>query len=486
MSKSYETVRYPGLPFAQTHPDRLAAMGTLFGMTPPSIRNARVLEIGCCDGGNLIPMALSLPDAEFVGIDLTGPDIAIARQTAAAIHLSNIQFHVLDLTALPGQLGHFDYVIAHGLYSWVPAHVREQLLAVIEASLTPNGVAYVSYNTLPGGHLRLMLRDMMLYHSRGVEDPARILSRSRQLLEFIAAAEGADDVYRSFMNHEIEAIFNRPDYGLFHDELEENYQPVYFHEFAAHAERCGLQYLAEANFFDMSPEARGIADAPVFQELGADPLLREQYLDFARCRVFRQSLLCHREIPLQRPIPKDRLKSLFLASPARLVSTEDGAEEYHGPNSSKVKTAHPIVLKLMHTLLDAWPRALSFRELHPADADSGEACEILLGLFGAGLVEVRTASPNLAVVPGQRPLLSPLARLQAANKLPLTTLRHTTIVTAGGVENQLISLLDGTRTRADIYAELLPHLQGEKTEAQRLEELEISLHSLGRLSLLMS
>jgi hypothetical protein len=82
--------------------------------------------------------------------------------------------------------------------------------------------------------------------------------------------------------------------------------------------------------------------------------------------------------------------------------------------------------------------------------------------------------------------VSPLARLQAANKLPLTTLRHTTIVTAGGVENQLISLLDGTRTRADIYAELLPHLQGEKTEAQRLEELEISLHSLGRLSLLMS
>ncbi len=488
MSTSYEAVRYPGLPFVQTHPDRLAAMGTLFGMNPPAIQRARVLEIGCCDGGNLIPMAIGLPGASFVGIDLTPTDIATARATAAALNLANIEFHALDLTTLPGPFGQFDYVIAHGVYSWVPAAVRERLLGVIKALLTPNGVAYVSYNTLPGGHLRLMLRDMMLFHSRGIEDPARILSRSRQLLEFIAHAPGGDDVYRSFMNHEIEAIFNRPDYGLFHDELEENYQPVYFHEFAAHAARHGLQYLSEANYFEMQAAGGGIAEAPLFHEIAGDPILREQYIDFARCRVFRQSLLCHREISLDRTAPRDRLRQLFLASPAGVVSSEGGAEvgavEFLGPNNSSVKTAHPLVLHLMHTLMNIWPRAISFQELAPQQADPNEVCEILHGLFSAGLVEARIASPALAVTPGERPLASPLARLQAVGGLPLTTLRHMTIVTGGGLENRLIALLDGTRTRSDLLAELMPFLNPQKTGAEHQAELDISLNSLARMGLL--
>jgi SAM-dependent methyltransferase len=486
MSTSYEAVRYPGMPFAQTHPDRLAAMGTLFGMNPPPIHQARVLEIGCCDGGNLIPMAVTLPGARFVGIDLTESDIATARETAAALNLPNIEFHALDLTTLPGPLGQFDYVIAHGVYSWVPAAVRERLLGVIQSILTPNGVAYVSYNTLPGGHLRLMLRDMMKFHSRHTKDPARTLSRSRELLEFIAAAPGADDAYRSFMNHEIEAIFNRPDYGLFHDELEENYQPVYFHEFADHAARHGLQYLSEANYFDMQPDDRGLSEAPVFAELGDDPILRDQYIDFARCRVFRQSLLCHREIALDRTAPKERLTQLFLASPAGIISSEDGEVDFRGPNNSRIKTAHPVVLHLMHALMDVWPRAISYRELVPEHADRNEVCEILHGLFGAGLIEARIASPNLATRPGERPLASPLARLQAAGNLPLTTLRHMTIVTGGGIENRLISLLDGTRTRVDLLAELMPLLNPQKTYPEHLSELDISLTALARLGLLIS
>src|SRR5277367_3482122 len=101
-NSSYELVRYVGYPFAQTHPDRLATMAALFGMTPVPIHRARVLEIGCCDGGNLIPMALTLPDSEFVGIDLTEIDIIRARETAAALNLTNVQFHALDLTTLPG------------------------------------------------------------------------------------------------------------------------------------------------------------------------------------------------------------------------------------------------------------------------------------------------------------------------------------------------------------------------------------------------
>jgi SAM-dependent methyltransferase len=493
MSKAYELVRYSGMPFAQTHPDRLATMATLFGMKPPHIQNARVLEIGCCDGGNLIPMALSLPSAQFVGIDLTAVDIATARETAATLGLANVQFHAIDLTTLPGALGSFDYIVAHGVYSWIPPDVREQLLGVIQASLNPHGVAYVSYNTLPGGHLRMMMREMMLFHTRGVEDPSQVLTRARQLLEFISTASAKDPEYQSFVNQEIEAQLGRPDYGLFHDELEDNNHPVYFHDFAAHAARCGLQYLAEANYFDMRPESAGAADSPVWNEVADDPILREQYLDFARCRRFRQTLLCHQHIPLDRTIQAGRLASLYFASPARRVQSAPGpdsradaagAEEFHGPQKSKIKTAHPVVLSIVHQLVDAWPAAVPYSALSVGDAGSQTVFEILHALYSSGLIEIRTAPPHMTLVPGERPVASPLARLQASRGVPITTLRHTAIVTGGDVERRLISLLDGTRTRAALFAELAPLLITGKSEAELQIELETSLNTLGRLCLL--
>jgi hypothetical protein len=490
MSKPYELVRYTGLPFAQAHPDRLATMARLFGMSPVPIQKSRVLEIGCCDGGNLIPMAFSFPESEFVGIDLTESDIAAARDMAGALGLKNIRFEVFDLTKLPGPFGKFDYIIAHGVYSWIPPQVREMLLAVIKESLSPQGVAYVSYNALPGGHLRLMLREMMQFHTRGVEDPKEILAKSRQLLEYIASSSGRNSEYEAFITTETEHLFNRPDYGLFHDELEENYHPVYFHEFLAHAARYGLQYVAEANYYDMRPEAQSASDSPVFQAVSADPILREQYIDFARCRRFRQTIICHQDIAVNRTIEPELFKGLLFASPARFVKppegSDPGVEEFHGPHSSKVRTAHPDVLRVLHQLVDTWPLAVPYHQLPFVNADEKAVFEILHSLFASGLVEIRTSQPQMAVTPSERPSASPLARMQAARGVPVTTLRHISIGATGDVERRLISLLDGTRTRAELVSDMSPLLTTSKTAAELESELETSLHSLARLGLLTS
>lgn len=490
MSKSYELVRYPGMPFAQTHPDRLATMACLVGMVPTPIDHARVLEIGCCDGGNLLPMALNLPDSEFVGIDLTESDIASASETAAALGLTNIQFHAFDLTKLPGPFAKFDYIIAHGVYSWIPPEAREKLLAVIQASLTPNGVAYVSYNTMPGGHLRLMIREMMQFHTRGVEDPQELLLKSRQLLEFIAASTVRETEYKSFVTKEIQQIFSRPDFGLFHDELEENYHPVYFHEFLDHAARYGLQYLSEASYFDMRAEPSVPADSPVLQSVGNDPVLREQYLDFVRCRRFRQTLLCHRDIPVNRTIQPEFLKSLYFASPARQVApaedSQPGEEQFAGPHDSQVRTANPDVLRLVHQLVDAWPMAVSYHDLFPSAGGPTVTYEILHALFASGLVEVRTSQPVMCAIASEHPTASPLVRLQASRGVAVTSLRHISINISGDIERRLLSLLDGTRTRSDIVAEIKPLLSTSKSEAELHAELDISLSSLGKLGLLTS
>jgi methyltransferase-like protein/SAM-dependent methyltransferase len=474
------------MPFPQTHIDRLAMMAYLFGLKPTSIHHARVLEIGCCDGGNLIPMALSLPGSEFTGIDLTETDITIARATASSIGLSNIEFHALDLTTLPGDLGQFDYIISHGVYSWVPSEVREKLLAVIKASLTPNGVAFVSYNILPGGHLNLMMRELLLYHTRGIEDPEEIITRSKQLLTFIDQVCGRDLPYQTFIKGELEMLFKRPDYGLFHDELEKNYHPVYFHEFVAHAARYGLQYLSETNYFEMCSEAFTGTASPVFQKVAGDPILKEQYLDFARCRRFRQTLLCHADRPVWRKIRDERFPDLHFAATARLTEIDGDAREFQGPHSSRIKTTHQGVIRILHQLIDAWPGTIAFSDLSTAGDDIPTMYDILGSLFMTGLLEIRSAPPRLTQIPSERPVASPLARFQAANGLPVTSLRHMTLNTSGETERRLIALLDGTRTRDDLFNELRPLLSTEKPDSELRTELETSLQTLGRLAVLIA
>src|SRR6476619_1779852 len=95
---SYDEVPYESFAVFETHPDHLAVMGRLFGLTPPAVETCRVLELGCAGGGNLIPLAQVLPGGRFVGVDLSGRQIAQAKANAEALGLANITFHAMSLT----------------------------------------------------------------------------------------------------------------------------------------------------------------------------------------------------------------------------------------------------------------------------------------------------------------------------------------------------------------------------------------------------
>ena len=178
---------YPGHPFAQTHPDRLATVATLFGLQPAGPPECRLLELGCGDGGNLVPMAYALPGAAFTGVDLSAAALARAAAQRDALGLENLTLARADLTALPA-LGTFDYVVAHGVYSWVEPAARDALLAACRARLAPHGVAYVSYDVLPGGHLREITRQMLRWHLREIDDPAERIAQARTLLTAVSSA----------------------------------------------------------------------------------------------------------------------------------------------------------------------------------------------------------------------------------------------------------------------------------------------------------
>jgi SAM-dependent methyltransferase len=307
---SYEQTPYPRLSYFQCHPDPLAAIGILLGLEPAPVTACRVLELGCASGGNLIPMAESLPGSRFVGFDLSPGQIDDARRSAAALGLTNIEFQCLDVReAVAAGLGEFDYVIAHGLYSWVPADARDALLSVCRHCLAPHGIAYVSYNTYPGWHMLRGLREMMLYHTRGAEDPAERAAKARGLIDFLVSAVGEEaqagygalvHAYKGFLEKERERLGEYHDGALLHDELEDVNEPVYFHEFIEHAGRHGLLYLSEVDLRSVMVTNFPPAVGQALMGLAHDLISLEQYMDFIRNRQFRQTLLCRAEITLDR------------------------------------------------------------------------------------------------------------------------------------------------------------------------------------------
>ena len=294
----------------QCHPDTLASLASLVGLNPAPVATCRVLEVGCATGSNILPMALSLPKASFVGFDYSARQIEAAQAAAETVGLTNVRLLHLDIREVTPDLGEFDYIIAHGIYSWVPAEVRERLLALCQQNLAPNGLAFVSYNVYPGWHMLGTLRDMMLYHVRGIEDPRERAAEARSVLNFMAesvptsqrARSSLLHAYSAFLQGEMKRLGPKADGFLLHDELEEVNDPVYFWQFMEQASQHGLEYVIDFDFRGSLPNHYDPKTAEAFIHKARNVVESEQYLDFLRSRSFRQTLLCHAGQTVQRTI----------------------------------------------------------------------------------------------------------------------------------------------------------------------------------------
>ena len=439
-----------------------------------------MLELGCGDGGNLVPMALGLPGAQFVGIDSAATAIERGRALAATLDLTNVTLEPVAIEDYEPAAGAFDYVIAHGVYSWVAPPLRDRLLALCGRALAPGGVAYVSYNALPGARIRQALRDMLRFHTAGLEDPRERAESARALLRFLVEGWPATREHTAALRHQAEQALERSDASLLHDELAEFNEPVGFAEFAAHAAAHGLQYLAEADFFEMQT---AVAPEPVRGVLRSveDPLRREQYLDFIKGRMFRQNLLCHAETQIDRRPRPEVVERLAFSSPAVPGGPPDGGGRvvFEGPTGTSLTTDQPAVIGALERGAERWPGAVWVRDL--PETDRGVVCEALLGGFAANLISLHACPPRVAHRPGERPEASPLARRQAAEGEFVTTLRHRSVHLEDDLGRRLITLLDGTRDRAALAEEMRPYADGEIETA-----LERSLDGLARLALLVA
>jgi hypothetical protein len=451
-----------------------------------------VLELGCGDGGNLIPMALALPGATFVGIDAAPKAIARGQGLVAELGLENVELEARAIEALSPAARSFDYVIAHGVYSWVPATVRDRLLAVAGDALCDAGVAYVSYNALPGGRLRQALRDMLVFHTAELADARERVAQARALLRFLVDGAPGEQGLGALMRAQAEGMLARSDATLLHDELAEVNDALYFHEFAAHAARHGLQYLAEADFFEMQI---GAASEPAAQALMGieDPVRREQYLDFLKGRMFRQTLLCRAGLAIDRTPRPEVIERMAVSTQAepRGEPGADGAQAFAGPTGSTLTTDHPLVIDALKRAADAWPAALWVGDLLGPDAtpaDRRALCDALLRSYAANLVALHVHPPRTASTPGDAPRATALARHQARAGETVTNLRHASVRIEDDLGRRLVTLLDGSRDRAALAADLRAFLseRGRPVPDDLAESLERSLRGLAQLALLES
>ena len=294
----YSELGYKSMPFPYTTPATLEAYAALVGVSAPNPKTARVLELGATYGGNIISQALFNPDATFVGIELSQEQVEKGNEVIANAGLTNVSLIQSDIASIGSEIGTFDYIIAHGVYSWVDDGVKEALLRLIDEHLAEDGIAYVSYNTYPGWHTMEEVRQLMMFSNR---DKAQFNHKEKVLHgKTIGSIVGSQILKYDNLKERnskflgaLRSVMQKDEYYVGHDHLEPNNDPVYFYQFNDHLEAHKLAYLCDA---DLTLSMVRSFDADIADTLDKlalnDHVAQEQYLDFMLDTTFRKSIIC--------------------------------------------------------------------------------------------------------------------------------------------------------------------------------------------------
>lgn len=465
---SYDVIPYDDKPYHFTHPRHLETLATLFGMSPKLISECRVLELGCGGGWNIIPMAIDLPDSRFLGIDLSERQIEQGRKLVTELGIDNIQLRQVDILDVDECWGEFDYIICHGVISWVPEYVKEKIFEICNHNLAPQGVAFISYNAYPGWHRVQAVRDLMLYHVRHIDDPREKIAQARSVLHFMAKVADTDQAAGKLYEEEQEMLEKaKNDAHLFHDHLESQNQPFYFHEFVSRAELHGLRYISSTSLKGMLPRFHPPEIRKVLEPLSL--VEQEQYLDFICGTRFRQTLLCHEEVTVNRALDGKQIMGFHLALtslPEKVeVDIRNDEEVVFKNEDGTLKTGNRLSKAAVIYLKEVFPAFVHFDKLYEtvinrlgisprqAQANSGLgpealASSIMLGVC-VGMFKPCLHPPRYVGQLSSCPNVGLLPRLQAARGDLVTSRLHLP-VRMNDVMRHVVRRLDGSHGRKDL------------------------------------
>lgn len=463
----YDAVPYEDCPLAQTRPDYLGIIARLLGIDAAKPDNCRMLELGCAAGGNIIPLAYYWPDSTFVGIELSEKQAEMGNRLIKDLQLQNAEIIQADLLTLDNSIGTFDYVIAHGVYSWVPPEVQNHLLHLVAKVLAPNGIAYVSYNTYPGWHFRNAIRDMMLYHGRNNTSPENRSQLGIELLQKLATGlPDNNSLSEKWLKKEAEMLLGLSSSYLLHDYLEENNRPEYFYQFIEKASTHKLQFVAEADMYTMLASTLTQAAEEDLENL-EDMVEYQQYLDFYYVRFFRQSLLCREDLEIEYDLEIENTKEFYFL--AYLTCNEEidlhstNPQTFNHPNGESFDIENPLTKAALVILTNHYPNSLDYSDLlqaaqnllrenesRYASDDPDNMLQELFNLYLSQGLELSQIKRDFRIDVGDKPRANRLAQTYIKhNRCCIGTMHHSNI-SLDEFDRCLLIFLDGNRNIQEI------------------------------------
>ncbi|MGL5839712.1 MAG: methyltransferase regulatory domain-containing protein [Sphingorhabdus sp.] len=454
----YDLLPYQSKPFAQSQPARLGAIAKLFALDAAPMENARVLELGCASGGNIIPHAMRYPNAKFVGVDLARTQVAAGRARIAQLGLSNIEILCQSFTEIGDELGTFDYIICHGVYSWVPPAVQDAIFRIVRARLSPVGVACISYNVLPGWRMMQPLRDAFLLQIPDEVDSLARVAKARELLQFLATSSPDKGPYGEMIRQWAERLAGLPDDYIAHEFLEETNLPSTVREFTGAAGRHGLGYLGECEISSMILDNYGSEVAEQVRTRSANDLVEsEQYLDLLSGRTFRQSILVANErmVDVNRALSPERIEALYFLPPAGLKVEQDGKSFVVIDSVGRMLTSESkTVADGVNRMISRFPGSSTLDEAAEGLDETGrlQLQDALYRMLIAGILQVLAEPVTVSAEIGERPVALKLARADAADGQELTTNQRHETVGIDPAARILLPLLDGSKNHSELVA----------------------------------
>ena len=461
---SYDDLPYESLPLPDTHPDYLRAIARLYGVQAAPAESCRVLELGCAGGGNMLPLAWYQPSCQVVGVELAQRHVQEANALITELNLSNAQVLHRSITDPIDDLGEFDYILAHGVFSWVPRAVQDRLLAICGQHLAPDGIAFISYNTLPGWHLRGLLRASMLAYC-GTGRASERLAQAYELFDLMEPVlRTQTSAEAQFTLQEIAYLRRAPASYVYHEYLEEINEPLTFSDFMTRAQHANLSYLGDAELWTMFPSTLG--EAGVAFEGIIDRIQQEQHMDFVRLRKFRRSLLVRQDTPMRTAPDLAALRKLSyygdLSTEEEIDLSASLPQTFTSSGGHPYTITHPLAKAAAMLLALRYPASLSWDELqtsavdlltqHGGSAFIDDSAALRAELFS--LIAYQGVRPTQAPIPAfdtlsERPCAHRLARAQAGRGHIVASIRHSA-VELDPLGRELLLHLDGTRTVAEL------------------------------------
>ena len=485
---SYDDLPYESLPLPDTHPDYLRAIAQLYGVAAAPMAACRVLELGCAGGGNLLPLAWYFPGSQCTGVELAQGHVNEANGLILELRLNNVRVLHRSITDSMDDLGEFDYILAHGVYSWVPRPVQDRLLEICGQHLAPNGIAYISYNTLPGWHVRGLLRDALLAYCAPNGPASQRLAQAHALFDLMEPALRAQtSLDAQLALQEIDYLRSAAPSYVYHEYLEEINEPLHFSTFMQRAADAGLAYLADAELWTMFPDTLGTDAAAAFAAV-PDRLQQEQMMDLARLRKFRRSLLVRKDISVRSTPDLAALETLAyfadLSSPEEIDLGNNSAQNFSGPSGNIYSVSQPLTKAALMWLTMHYPQAIAWKELQQRAAElvtehGGSLADDAMDAYHTelfSLIAYQAVRPTLEMhaaidTLAERPCAHSLARAQAARGRIVASLRHTA-VELDALSTTLLNYLDGTRSLPELASLMAGALQQQgqvPTDAAAIE-----------------